>query len=131
MRNRLRGRKAWFVIAAVGVAVAGVVGVTRWLTRERPVPEVPRPGPSAFTEREVQMDVAGAGPGIARDPSGGGPGGGRGRGRPGRRRVPRRLGRPPGRRKAGAIAAVRDLSPAGPHVLRRLPGRAGGGGPGS
>ena len=43
---------------------------------------------------------------------------------------PRRPGRSPARRPAGAVAAVRDLSPAGPHVLRRLPGRAGGGHPG-
>ena len=56
MRIRLRGWRAWFVVAAVGVAVACVV----WATRERPVPEIPRPDPSAFTEREVQMDVAGA-----------------------------------------------------------------------
>jgi tetratricopeptide (TPR) repeat protein len=59
MRNRLRGRKAWIAVAAAVVAVAGAVGVTRWLTREQPVPEIPRPGPAAFTEREVQMDVAG------------------------------------------------------------------------
>jgi tetratricopeptide (TPR) repeat protein len=57
MRNKLRGRWAWFVVAAVGVAVACVVW---WATREGPVPEIPRPGPSAFTEREVQMDVSGA-----------------------------------------------------------------------
>jgi len=46
----------WFVVAAAGVAVAYVV----WTTRVLPVPEIPRPGPAAFTEREVQMDVAGA-----------------------------------------------------------------------
>jgi tetratricopeptide (TPR) repeat protein len=56
MRIRMRRWQAWFVVAAVGVAVACVV----WATREGPVPEIPRPGPSAFTEREVQMDVAGA-----------------------------------------------------------------------
>src|SRR5262245_14564997 len=59
MRARLRGWRAWFVLAAAatGVAVAFVV----WrATREVPVPEVPRPDASAFTERQVQMDVAGA-----------------------------------------------------------------------
>ena len=55
----MRIRKRWralFVVAAVGLAVACVV----WATREGPVPEIPRPGPSAFTEREVEMDVSGA-----------------------------------------------------------------------
>src|SRR5262245_14364846 len=56
MRIRLRGWRAWFVVAAAGVAVAYVA----WATRKVPVPEIPRPGPSAFTEREVQMDVSGA-----------------------------------------------------------------------
>src|SRR5438552_2585901 len=56
MRIRLRGWRAWLVVAAAGVAVAYVA----WATREVPVPEIPRPGPSAFTEREVQMDVSGA-----------------------------------------------------------------------
>src|SRR5438270_13637302 len=56
MRIRLKGRRAWFAVAAVGVVVASVV----WATRERPVPEIPLPAPSAFTEREVKMDVAGA-----------------------------------------------------------------------
>jgi tetratricopeptide (TPR) repeat protein len=41
-------------VAAVGVAVAYVA----WTRRPVPVPEIPRPGPSAFTEREVQLDVA-------------------------------------------------------------------------
>jgi tetratricopeptide (TPR) repeat protein len=45
----------WFVIAAA-LAVAYV----KWATRAVPTPEIPRPGPSAFTEPEVQMDVAGA-----------------------------------------------------------------------
>src|SRR5262245_13466700 len=45
MRIRLRGRWVWFVAAAAGVAVGYVV----WrATREPPVPEIPRPGPSAF-----------------------------------------------------------------------------------
>jgi tetratricopeptide (TPR) repeat protein len=39
------------------VAVAGYV---TWVKRRVPVPEIPRPGPSAFTEREVMMDVSGA-----------------------------------------------------------------------
>jgi tetratricopeptide (TPR) repeat protein len=41
------------VVAVAGVAVAYVV----WPTRKVPVPEIPRPAPSAFTEREVHMDV--------------------------------------------------------------------------
>ncbi len=57
MRIRLRGWRAWF-FAAAGVAVAYVVWW--WATREGPVPDIPRPGPSAFTEPEVQMDVSGA-----------------------------------------------------------------------
>src|SRR5436190_23669063 len=61
MRTRLRGWRAWFVVAAAGVAVAGVaVACVAWATRKAPVPEIPRPGPSAFTEREVWMDVTGA-----------------------------------------------------------------------
>src|SRR5438552_3855429 len=56
MRIRLRDWRAWFVVAAAGVAVAYVA----WPAREEPVPRIPRPGPSAFTEREVQMDVSGA-----------------------------------------------------------------------
>ena len=54
MRIRLTGWKAWFVVAAAGVAALYVV----WVTRKAPVPEIPRPGPSAFTEREVQQDVS-------------------------------------------------------------------------
>src|SRR5439155_4075845 len=62
MRIRLRDRRAWLVLAA-GVAVAGVIVVaaTRWWPREEPVPEIPRPDLSAFTERQVQMDVFTAG----------------------------------------------------------------------
>src|SRR5258708_8273347 len=56
MRIRLRGWRAWFVVAAAGVAVA----YGAWATRQVPVPEIPRPGPSAFTERDVQLDVSGA-----------------------------------------------------------------------
>src|SRR6266851_3257908 len=59
MRIRLRGWRAWSVVAAASVAVAAVAYVA-WATRKVPVPEIPRPGPSAFTEREVMMDVAGA-----------------------------------------------------------------------
>src|SRR5438067_12314253 len=55
MRIRLSRRRAWFLVAAAGVAVASVV----WAARKAPVPAIPRPGPSAFTEREVQMDVSG------------------------------------------------------------------------
>ncbi|HVK17267.1 MAG TPA: tetratricopeptide repeat protein [Fimbriiglobus sp.] len=65
MRIRLRRRWVWFVAAAVGVAAAGAVV---WATRERPLPEIPRPGPSAFTEREVKMDVAGAARRVELDP---------------------------------------------------------------
>src|SRR5262249_62238835 len=61
MRIRLpRSRKAWFALAAAVVVVAGVVGMTRWLTREAPVPEIPRPDLSAFTDPEVKMDLFGA-----------------------------------------------------------------------
>jgi tetratricopeptide (TPR) repeat protein len=57
MRIRLRTWRAWF-FAAAGVAVAGVaVAYVAWATRKVPVPEIPRPEPSAFTEREVQMHV--------------------------------------------------------------------------
>src|SRR5438128_409389 len=59
MRIRWRSWRAWFVVAAAGVAVATVAYVA-WAIRKVPVPEIPRPGPSAFTEREVQMDVSGA-----------------------------------------------------------------------
>jgi tetratricopeptide (TPR) repeat protein len=44
------------IVTVAGVAIAYVA----WPTREVRVPEIPRPGPSAFTEHEVQMDVAGA-----------------------------------------------------------------------
>jgi tetratricopeptide (TPR) repeat protein len=48
-------------VAAAGVAAAGgAVAYVVWATREAPVPNIPRPGPSAFAEREVMMDVAGA-----------------------------------------------------------------------
>src|SRR5262245_61274865 len=64
MRIRWRGWKAWFVVAAVGVAVAYVV----WATREVPVPEIPRPGPAAFTEPEVQGDVSEAARRVESEP---------------------------------------------------------------
>src|SRR5215207_2618311 len=54
MRIRLRRSRAWFAVAAVGVAVACVVV---WATREKPVPEIPRPELVTFAEREVQMDL--------------------------------------------------------------------------
>src|SRR5262245_1257622 len=54
MRIRLRRLRAWFVVAAIGVAVGCVVW---WTNREKPAPEIPRPELSAFTEREVQMDL--------------------------------------------------------------------------
>jgi tetratricopeptide (TPR) repeat protein len=49
----------WFVVAAAVAAVAWVAYVV-WVTRKEPVPQIPRPGPSAFMERAVQMDVSGA-----------------------------------------------------------------------
>src|SRR5438876_1234038 len=52
MRIRLRRWPTLFIVAAIGVAVACV-----WATRKTPVPEIPRVESSAFTEREVQMDV--------------------------------------------------------------------------
>jgi tetratricopeptide (TPR) repeat protein len=64
MRIRLKGWRAWFVVAAAGVAVAYVA----WATRQVPVPEIPRPGPSAFTEREVQTDVSGAAQRVEKQP---------------------------------------------------------------
>ena len=56
MRIRWRGWRVWSVVAVAGVAVA----YAAWATREAPAPAIPRPGPKAFTEREVQMDVSGA-----------------------------------------------------------------------
>jgi hypothetical protein len=56
MRVRLSGWRAWFVVAVAG----GAVGYVAWARRGVPVPEIPRPGLSAFTEREVQMDVSAA-----------------------------------------------------------------------
>jgi tetratricopeptide (TPR) repeat protein len=64
MQIRLRGWRAWFVVAVAGVAVAYIA----WVTRRVPVPEIPRPGPSAFTEPEVQMHVAGAGRRVELEP---------------------------------------------------------------
>lgn len=58
MGIRLKGWRAWFVVAAVAAGVA--VAYVAWPTRKVTIPEIPRPGPSAFTEREVQVDVAGA-----------------------------------------------------------------------
>jgi tetratricopeptide (TPR) repeat protein len=54
----------WFVIAAVALAAAYVAWTTPWA----PVPEIPRPGPSAFTEPEVQADVAEAAHRVELDP---------------------------------------------------------------
>jgi tetratricopeptide (TPR) repeat protein len=53
MRLRLRGRRAWLVVAAVGAAAAGIV----WMTRKGPAHEIPRPDLSTFAEREVQMEL--------------------------------------------------------------------------
>jgi tetratricopeptide (TPR) repeat protein len=64
MRIQRRGWGAWFGVAAAGVAVAYVA----WATRKVPVPEIPRPGPSAFTEPEVQTDVARAARRVEREP---------------------------------------------------------------
>jgi tetratricopeptide (TPR) repeat protein len=61
---RLRDWKVWFVVAAGGVAVAGVA----WWWRRASAPEIPRPGPSAFSEREVQEDVAGAARRVEAEP---------------------------------------------------------------
>src|SRR5262245_6867238 len=55
MRIRLRGWRAWLAVAA---ACAGAtVAYVAWATRKVPLPEIPRPDPSAFTERPVQMHV--------------------------------------------------------------------------
>jgi tetratricopeptide (TPR) repeat protein len=64
MRIRWPGRKAWFVALAAGVAALGVV----WAARKGPVPEIPRPGPAAFTELQVQQDVAEAARRIEKEP---------------------------------------------------------------
>ncbi len=66
MRMRLRGWRAWFVVAVASVAVAS--GVWWATTRKAPLPAIPRPGPSAFTEREVMMDVAGAARRVEQEP---------------------------------------------------------------
>jgi tetratricopeptide (TPR) repeat protein len=66
MRIRLKGWRAWFVGAAVAAGVT--VAYFAWPTRKVAVPEIPRPGPSAFTEREVMMDVAGAARRVEVDP---------------------------------------------------------------
>jgi tetratricopeptide (TPR) repeat protein len=58
MRIRLRGKRAGFVVAAIGVAVAVAVAV--WVFRKEPSPEIPRLDLSAFAEREVQMELFGA-----------------------------------------------------------------------
>src|SRR5262249_7510185 len=52
MRIRLKGWRAWFIVAAAGVAAAYVA----WATRRVHVPDIPRPGPLAYLEREVQRD---------------------------------------------------------------------------
>jgi tetratricopeptide (TPR) repeat protein len=55
MRIRLQGWKALLVASVAGVAI----GYAAWATFTRvSVPEVPRPGASAFTEPEVQTDVS-------------------------------------------------------------------------
>ena len=64
MRIRWRGRKAWVVALAAGVAALAIV----WATRKAPVPEIPRPGSSAFTEREVQQDVTEAARRVEKEP---------------------------------------------------------------
>lgn len=53
MRFRLRGQRAWLAVAAVGVAAAGIV----WMTRRGPAHEIPRPDLTTFAEREVQMEL--------------------------------------------------------------------------
>jgi tetratricopeptide (TPR) repeat protein len=70
MRNRLRGRRAWLVVAGIAfvAAVGGTVAFVTWPTRRVTVPDIPRLGPSAFTEREVQMDVSGAARRIELEP---------------------------------------------------------------
>jgi tetratricopeptide (TPR) repeat protein len=53
---RLRGKRPWLIVAAVGVACAAAV----WLLRRGPAPEIPRVDLSTFAEREVQMELYGA-----------------------------------------------------------------------
>jgi tetratricopeptide (TPR) repeat protein len=64
MRIRWRRWRTWLAVAAAGVAVAYVA----WATREVPVPRIPRPGPKAFTEREVMMHVSGAARRVESEP---------------------------------------------------------------
>jgi tetratricopeptide (TPR) repeat protein len=65
MRIRLRGWWAWLVVAAAGVAVVAYVV---WPAHQAPVPQIPRPGPKAFTEPEVITDVAEAAQRVKRKP---------------------------------------------------------------
>jgi tetratricopeptide (TPR) repeat protein len=65
MRIQLRRWRGWvFAAAGVGVVVVCVV----WATRGKPAPEIPRPGPSAFTEYEVREDVNGAARRVEQEP---------------------------------------------------------------
>jgi tetratricopeptide (TPR) repeat protein len=45
-----------------------VVAYVVWATREKPGPEIPRPGTSAFTEYEVRADVNGAARRVEQEP---------------------------------------------------------------
>jgi tetratricopeptide (TPR) repeat protein len=64
MRIRVRDWRVWCAVAAAGVAIAAVV----WATRPGPVPEVPLPAPTAFTEIEVKEDVLGAARRVQQEP---------------------------------------------------------------
>ncbi len=59
MPVRMPRRVVWFALVTAAVVVGGGVLAYR-LTRPLTVPEVPRLPSSAFTDREVQQDVAGA-----------------------------------------------------------------------
>ena len=54
MQIRLRSWKVMCVVIAAGVAAAYL----GWSVRRAQIPEIPRPSSSAFTEPEVQLDVA-------------------------------------------------------------------------
>ena len=56
MRLRMTTWKLWFTVAAAGMALAYVAVATT----KASVPAIPRPGPTAFTEPEVQADVSAA-----------------------------------------------------------------------
>jgi tetratricopeptide (TPR) repeat protein len=66
MIGRLRGRKAWIALVAVGVAAG--VSIAVWLIRRPPLPEIPRPDPAAFVDQEVRQDISEAARKVESEP---------------------------------------------------------------